>query len=126
MQWFGGRQSDNVEDGNGSGGGGRGMIFGGGGILGIIGLLFYLFTGNNPTQPSQYGNSPNGQPGNQTYNGQSVQRRFVGVVLAGTEDVWDSLFRAEGHTYTKPKLYLYSGSVEAGCGFSKSDSGPFY
>lgn len=34
MQWFGGRESDNVEEGS-SGGGGRGLFFGGG-IIGVI------------------------------------------------------------------------------------------
>jgi predicted metalloprotease len=126
MQWFGGRESSNVEDGNGNGGGGgRGLIFGGGGILGIIGLLFYLFTGTDPQQNIQQGNYPQQQQSS-TNGPKSMQRRFIGVVLGGTEDVWDSLFRAEGRAYVKPKLYLYSEGVEAGCGYATSAVGPFY
>lgn len=125
MQWFGGRESGNVEDGNGRGGGGRGLMFGGG-IAGVIGLLFYIFTGTDPVSTGQNGGNTSQQDRTETYGPKSMQRRFVGVVLAGTEDVWDSLFRAQGQTYVKPKLYLYSGGVEAGCGFATSATGPFY
>jgi len=128
MQWFGGRESNNVEDGNGSGGGGRGLIFGGGGILGVIGLLFYLFTGNDPQQIGIGRQSNDGyeQQTSSQIGSKSMQTHFVKVVLAGTEDVWDSLFRAEGRTYVKPKLFLYSEGVEAGCGYATSATGPFY
>ena len=63
MKWFGGRESDDVEEGS-SGGGGRGLAFGGG-ILGLIGLVIYLFTGVNPSQLlnsiSQQGSDPSQQ-----------------------------------------------------------------
>ncbi len=49
MKWLGGRESDDVEEGSSSGGGGRGMIFGGG-IVGLICFVIYLFTGVNPVQ----------------------------------------------------------------------------
>ncbi|EHQ27193.1 KPN_02809 family neutral zinc metallopeptidase [Mucilaginibacter paludis] len=123
MKWFGGRESGNVEDGNGSGG--KGLAFGGG-ILGIIGFLFYLFTGTNPTQSINQTGSDSSRQQSTQYGPKSMQRKFIGVVLAGTEDVWDSLFRAQGKTYIKPKLYLYSEGVEAGCGFASSATGPFY
>jgi predicted metalloprotease len=126
MQWFGGRESDNVEDG-GSSGGGKGLALGGG-VLGVIGFLFYLFTGVNPSQIVNQNGGGDSQPGQTTqYTGpQSMQRRFVRTVLGGTEDVWDSLFRANGQTYEKPKLVLFSEGVNAGCGFASSATGPFY
>lgn len=109
MQWFGGRESNNVEEGS-SGGGGRGFYFGGG-IIGIIGLLIYLFTGINPSQLlSGQGSGDNTQQQNtRVANGpEGVQKKFARVVLAGTEDVWSEIFSSMGRTYTKPTLHLYS------------------
>lgn len=128
MQWFGGRESNNVEEGS-SGGGGRGFYFGGG-IIGVIGLLIYLFTGINPSQLlSGQGSSDNTQQQNtRVANGpEGVQKKFARVVLAGTEDVWSEIFSGMGRTYTKPTLHLYSEGVDAGgCGFASSATGPFY
>ena len=48
-------------------------------------------------------------------------------VLAGTEDVWTQEFRRQGWgEYECPKLTLYSGSVNSGCGHATSQTGPFY
>jgi len=126
MQWFGGRESDNVEEG--SSGGGRGLYFGGG-IIGIIGLLIYLFTGVNPAQLLSGQNGDNTQQQNtRVANGpEGMQKKFARVVLAGTEDVWTEIFSSMGRTYTKPTLHLYSEGVDAGgCGFASSATGPFY
>ena len=128
MQWFGGGESDNVEEGSG-GGGGRGVLFGGG-IVGFIGLLIYLFTGVNPSQLLSSGGSDSTQQQNTRVAGtgpEGSQRKFARVVLKGTEIVWDSVFRAMNKTYTKPVLHLYSEEVNAeGCGFASSATGPFY
>jgi predicted metalloprotease len=51
---------------------------------------------------------------------------FVSVVLADTEDVWDSLFTTMGKTYEKPKLVLFSNAVQSACGFAQAATGPFY
>jgi predicted metalloprotease len=51
---------------------------------------------------------------------------FVSVVLADTEDTWQTLFRQMGRTYVDPKLVLYSGAVESACGYTRSAVGPFY
>jgi predicted metalloprotease len=48
MQWSGGNESNDVEEGSSSRSGGRGMLFGGG-ALGLVGLVIYLFTGINPS-----------------------------------------------------------------------------
>ena len=68
MQWFGRRESDNVED-NRGGGGGRFAL--GGGIVSIIALAIYYFTGidasqllnqvssNSPVQTEQRAKDPN-------------------------------------------------------------------
>jgi predicted metalloprotease len=128
MQWFGGRESGNVEEGSSSGGGGRGFMFGGG-ILGFIGLLIYLFTGINPAQFFNGGGSDSTQQNTRVTNGgpEGRQKQFARVILAGTEDVWDSLFTAMGKHYEHPTLHLYSQGVDAqGCGFASSATGPFY
>ena len=57
MQWFGGKESDDVEEGS-SSGNGRGFAFGGG-ILGVIGLIIYVFTGVNPSQLLSGGSQDN-------------------------------------------------------------------
>jgi len=55
-----------------------------------------------------------------------VQRKFVAVVLAETEDVWQGVFQRGGRTYQAPKLVLFSGAVESACGMAGSATGPFY
>ena len=50
MQWFGRRESTNVEDRRGFSGGG---IAAGGGIIGVIIYLLYTFLGGNSVDPSQ-------------------------------------------------------------------------
>jgi predicted metalloprotease len=129
MQWFGGRESDNVEEGSSGGGSGRGFLFGGG-IVGFISLLIYLFTGINPVQLLNSGQGGNDQTQQNTRvaNGpEGSQKRFARVILAGTEDVWDGIFKDMGRQYTHPILHLYSGEVDAGgCGFASSATGPFY
>jgi predicted metalloprotease len=128
MQWFGGRESDNVEQGS-SSGGGRGLAFGGG-IIGLIGFVVYLFTGINPGQLFNSGQPDQSQQQQQTEklgSSKTREERFASVVLAGTEDVWDSVFTSMGRTYTKSTLHLYEEGVEAeGCGFASSATGPFY
>ena len=48
-------------------------------------------------------------------------------VLAGTEDVWTAEFRRQGWgEYVCPKMVLYSGSIQSGCGNATSQVGPFY
>jgi len=132
MQWFGRRESDNIEEGSSSGGGGNGLYFGGG-ILGIIGFIIYLFTGVNPAQLlSANQNQDVQQQTEQTSTStdttnESQQKKFARVVLADTEDIWTKLFADMGKTYTKPILHFYTGGVNTtGCGFAQSATGPFY
>lgn len=48
-------------------------------------------------------------------------------VLAGTEDVWTKLFRENGWgEYTAPKMVIYRGSIQTGCGQGTAQVGPFY
>lgn len=127
MQWFGGRESNNVEEGS-SSGGGRGLAFGGG-LVGLIAFVIYMFTGVNPASLFNSGAPDQSQQQqNRKLSGNlSRQEQFASVIFAGTEDVWDSLFTAMGKTYARPTLHLFQNYVNAeGCGLASSATGPFY
>lgn len=52
---------------------------------------------------------------------------FVSIVLADTEDTWNTVFVNEGlGDYREPTLVLFSGAVESSCGYAESAVGPFY
>ena len=51
---------------------------------------------------------------------------FSKQILAGTEDVWTEEFKKLGLTYEPPRMVLYTGSVQTGCGNGQSSMGPFY
>lgn len=51
---------------------------------------------------------------------------FSSKILAGTEDVWTEQFRNMGLEYDPPKLVLYTGSIQTGCGAGNAQVGPFY
>jgi predicted metalloprotease len=127
MQWMGRRESDNAEQGS-SGGGGRMAL--GGGVLGIIGFVIYMFTGVNPTELLQ-GNSGSQRQGTQQNTrltqSQNDEQKFARVVLADTEDTWHQLFSQMGRTYKEPTIHFFEEGVETGgCGFAGSATGPFY
>jgi predicted metalloprotease len=133
MKWEGNRESDNVEDRRGDGGGGFGL---GGRSIGIgtivIALIGSAVFGVNPlTILNLLSGGGGGQVSSQQSPVQKTpatdkQTRFVKTVLADTEDVWTKLFSERGATYVKPKLVLYSGETQTGCGRGQSASGPFY
>ena len=125
MLWQGRRESDNVEDVRRSGGG---RIAVGGGIWGVILVVAYLLLGGDPAAlvdsqqqsplaPSQQveGDAPRDEAS-----------KFIGVVLADTEDIWNELFRKMGRQYEEPKLVLFSNQTRSGCGYASGASGPFY
>lgn len=141
MRWQGQKESQNVEDRRGSGGGFRmpgGARTGGIGIgTLIIALLGALLFGVNPLtvidmlggggqvaieQPRQP-STPSGQGGQA---GNDAERQFVSVVLASTEEVWSRLFAGSGSRYPAPRLVLYSGMTPTACGTGNSAAGPFY
>lgn len=142
MRWRDRRQSSNVEDRRGQGGGGPGGLggrripirlpvgrgAGGGGLSGIILLVVIFFAlracGIDPLQLLDDGGSSRPQVSNSQPQDEAAQ--FVSVVLAETEDVWNGIFQAEGLTYREPAMVLFSGQVGSACGFASSASGPFY
>jgi predicted metalloprotease len=128
MQWFGRGESDNVEDQRGSGGG-RGIAIGGG-IVGLIGAIIYMFTGINPAQLlNQNGDGQQQQTEQQSKDPNAPEdngKKFVRVVLKDTEDIWGKLFADMGRQYRDPKLVLFTDEVQSACGNASSATGPFY
>ena len=52
---------------------------------------------------------------------------LIGTVLADTEDTWTQVFQQQLNSqYVPPKLVLFSGVVNSGCGTAQSAMGPFY
>lgn len=123
MQWFG-KDSENVEDRRG-GGGGR-VAFGGG--IGIIIVVLGLLFGKDltglvsqlPLNNTPQTEATRGVPQN------DKQAKFVSGVLASTEEVWTDEFNKLGREYEKPKLILFSGMVQSACGNASAAVGPFY
>jgi predicted metalloprotease len=46
--------------------------------------------------------------------------------LAETEDVWNPIFERLGRRYEEPRLVLFSGVTQSGCGTAQAQVGPFY
>ena len=142
MDWEKGRESDNVVDDDGSGGGrwsGGGMQFGGfhigvGGLILIV--IVSLLLGRNPLEilslltggdsgaptvqqvPLQGGEKPSTET--------DEEHRFVRTILGSTEDVWSEYFEANNRRYVRPKLDLFNGRVGTACGAASEAMGPFY
>jgi len=124
MKWFGGRESNDVEEG--SSRGGRGLALGGG-LIGLIGGIIYMFTGVNPAELLNIGQDNTQQINTQPGASDSREKQFARVMFEGTTVVWDSLFTTMGQQYEHPVLHLFTGEVDAeGCGFASSATGPFY
>ena len=129
MQWQGRRQSSNVEDAR--SGGGRKMMMGGGLGTIVIALLILLFGGDlkdvlRVVGPQQDQVQRASRSSGELTPADKTAGEFAAVVLADTEDVWKSLFQAQGRTYREPKLVLYADYTNSGCGATGSSTGPFY
>ena len=125
MRWEGRRESSNIEDRRGSGGGN----FGGGKGTGVLGIIILLVG-------AYYGVDLSGLVGTPDFSGQSSQQletqeeqqlaSLSKVVLADTETVWVQYFRQMGKTYSEPTMVLYNGVTPTACGTGQSAMGPFY
>ena len=125
MLWQGRRESENVEDARGSGGG---RLVMGGGIGTVILVVLYLALGGDPqalfdaqqqAQVSQPAQVDSQAPRDEA-------SKFVAVVLADTEDAWKDAFRQMGREYEEPRLLLFTDVIQSGCGFASGATGPFY
>jgi len=140
MQWEDYRQSENVEDRRGSGGGDFAGLPGGRGGLGIgtmvvLGLVGWalgidprlliggaeLIGGIGGRQaPTQETRRQAGPP-------QDEMGRFVSAVLAQNEDVWSKLLPQQANRrYEPPRLVIFDRVSSSACGTAQSAMGPFY
>lgn len=145
MRWQGRRRSQNVEDRRGQrtrriprGGrpGGVRRASGGSVVLFLaIAVLLWIFAGVNPLQliniiAQQDGgpviSAPSQQRSPQQTAADDQRAQFMSVVLAETEDAWGNIFAANNARYDPPKLILYSGFTQSGCGLGQAAVGPFY
>lgn len=128
MRLIGRRESSHVDDRRRSGGGKKaGMGIGG---LVVAALVVWLMGGNPLSVLTQadLGSMITQQSGG-TYEPTAEEEalaKFSSQILAGTEDVWAKEFKKMGKTYQPPRLVLFTGSVQSGCGGASSSMGPFY
>jgi len=142
MKWEDLKRSTNIEDLRSQGSSGR-MNFGSGRglnllipivrflmgtnigrIVLVIGIIAY-FMGFNPLSLL----NTTAQPSvNHAVNPVSDEKsaQFVAAVLGQSEEVWGKLYADEGKIYLQPKLVLFRGSVQSGCGYADAQVGPFY
>jgi uncharacterized protein len=135
MKWDDYRQSENLEDRR-SGGGGGGMPGGrtgvGFGTMLVLGLLGYAL-GIDPriliggAEMLQGARAPTQQTSGPTSRPSDDMGKFVSVVLAQNEDVWEKVLpRDANKAYEPPRLVLFRGVDRSGCGTAQAAMGPFY
>ncbi|CAI3111726.1 putative protein [Acinetobacter calcoaceticus] len=129
MRWKGRRISTNVEDRRGGGGARAGGIS----IIGlVVAFVAWKFFGVDPQQAYQATQQVTASQQSNATAPESLTAEqkeasdFVGTVLADTEDTWTPIFKQLGKTYTPPRLVLFSGMIQSGCGTAQSAMGPFY
>lgn len=131
MKLTGRRESTHVDD-------RRGMTAakaGGVGIVGVIIALLMTFMSKGSLNiadiislaPQMMGNvTEQAEGGREFTEEEQALATFSKQILAGTEDVWTEQFKKIGRTYEPPKMVLYTGSVQTGCGNGSASMGPFY
>lgn len=128
MQLDGRRESTNVDDRRGKGGGGK-VSLGLGGTI-IVGLIIWFMGGNPLDFFTQQAVQSITTTVNSNYTPTAEEEAlatFSKKILAGTEDVWTELFKKNGWgEYQKPRMVLFTGAVSSGCGNASSSTGPFY
>ncbi|MCA1566861.1 MAG: zinc metallopeptidase [Acidobacteria bacterium] len=126
MRWRGRRESANVEDRRGMSRGGMAV---GGGLGTIVLVVVALLFGADPREllDQNQGNPAQGTQTSGRVNPQEDElKQFSSVVLAETEDVWNTLFQQAGRRYREPTLSLFTGQTRSACGVAGASVGPFY
>ena len=145
MKVEGRRESSNIRDQRGGVGKKAAAGIGGGSV--VIALIIYMLTGQNvapqlaQTQAqsqkcvgaecqvdTQAADSNTKGHAYQTgeFKNEGELKKFVSVILASTEDVWNQVFKENGLQYHEPSLTLFSQAVDTGCGHADYNAGPFY
>ena len=141
MRWSrgGGRPGDLIDarGAGGGGGGGFGLPIGrAGGGLGLVGVIVYIafqllgggsaggYGVDNPLGGSA--DAPQQAPIPASQDPDRDLKDFSAYVFSNAQDAWTKILRADGQTYRRAKLVLFSGGVRTGCGSASSAVGPFY
>ena len=125
MRWRDSRQSQNVEDRRGMGGGGLAI----GGLGTVVVIVIALLFGVDPRKlldQSSGGSSPGVQTERPVNPEEDELKQFTAAVLGDTEDTWRQIFQQNGSQYREPRLVLFSGQISSACGRASSATGPFY
>jgi predicted metalloprotease len=124
------RESSNVEDRRGEGGGGFSIGGGSIGIGTIVVALVAMYFGVDPSVVLNMGqglqqNAPQ-QSESRPIPADDPMAKFVSKLMASTEDTWGKLFTDSGKEYPPPKLVLFTGQTGTSCGTGQAAMGPFY
>ena len=132
-----------VEDVRGSRIGGRGLVVGGGGGIGIIVALVWVLLGGSPQTGETIGGLVGqtigggaGEPGPASSAlaaecqtgadaNASEDCRIVGYVNS-IQAYWTDAFAASGQQYLLARTRFFTDQISTGCGIASSASGPFY
>lgn len=131
-----GRESTNIEDRRGVGGGT--IALGGGGLGTLVLIVILWLCGADPSallnqlgggDTTRVDQQQQQRPQQQTNPQQSNddQKRFVASVLGSTEDVWSKVLPQQARVrYVDPKLVLFTDQTTSACGYANAAVGPFY
>lgn len=119
------RETSNVEDRRGMGGGR--FALGGGGLLVVLVVSYFL--GVDPSQ--LLNNVDTGAPVQQQQNSGAPRAddaayAFSRKIVGSAEDVWTPILRAKGVSLTPATLTVYDNATPTGCGTGTTSAGPFY
>lgn len=132
MRLDGRRESSNVDDRRRSGLSSAGIGGMGIGGLVIVALITWVMGGNpldalQTVATQQMTNVTTQTEGDREFTPEEQElAKFSSQILAGTEDVWTEEFKKMGKEYVPPRMVLYTGAVQTGCGNGQSAMGPFY
>jgi hypothetical protein len=130
MDIRGRRQSSNIEDRRGMRPVRTGVGLSIGGVLflvvlSLLGINPLPFLGVATQAPSEVQMQDSGQPYQESPQ-EAALRELTAVVLADTEETWNTLLPQYGVQYVDPTLVLFSDVVNSACGSAQSAMGPFY
>ena len=131
-----------VEDVRGSRIGGRGLMVGGGGGIGIVVALVWVLLGGSPQTGEVVGGlvdqTVGGGAGEQGPASSALAACQTGADANASEDCrivgyvnsiqayWTDEFAASGEQYVLARTRFFTGQISTGCGAASSASGPFY
>jgi predicted metalloprotease len=124
------RPSDNVDDRRGQGGGGFGprMAFGGGGLGLVAVLAISLIFGIDPRQLLEGGGPMPMQRAERDVGicADDKDCQFARQIIGSAEDIWSPLMQESGGRFVPATFTPYDQVTPTGCGTGQASAGPFY